>query len=325
MPFFIIFLLFIQIVSARDQDSSELSKEEKEKYTSAAINIIQREEAYLKESKCWTMTNLPTVFYTNKIYNVKGQQKIGVIQSAEPSSFSIEFLPDNTQIVSFMNLTSLHAGNHYYSDPPKLKWTSEKAVSLATGYAKAVLGSQMPNNLPAPYVYPHKEMDYPRYMDSEWMVIWPRVDKEGHRFHRDSLVVILTDGHGPNSLGYNFWSRYDDKHITPIAQEKALALAAEGAKEILGWGPGALWLKDYELVNPPKMDLEIVDPNHLPNQSSIEALGHGFDLNARLAWVVLYQKIYKGPPSSDNLKPTNGDIQVWIDAENGQLLGGDFK
>lgn len=301
-----------------------LTKDEEQKYTTVASNIVHLEEAYLKENGCWMAAGIPSIFYFKKTFNVWGQQDVVVLESANPI-FHIELLPNSAQVVSFANWTSRDVGNKYYPEPPKLKWTREKVASLAAGYAKAILGAQMPDNLGAPFVQTTPERDGLRYMDADWRVVWARVDKEGHRFHRDSLVVLLTDGHGPTNLGYNFWSHYDDKLITPIAQDKALALASEYAKQVLAWGPGAPWLQNFELINPPQMDLEVVTPNHLTTQPSIETLGHNSDLNARLAWVVYYKKKYKGTISPGGLIPIGGELQVWIDAENGQLLGGDFK
>jgi hypothetical protein len=305
------------------QSYTALSEDETQKYAAVALDMVQREEAFLKENHLWVTPGIPPRFYAREIYHNIGQQNVIELSSANPI-FRIELLPGSAQIVSFANWTSQRASNNYYAEPPKLKWTPEKAVSLATGYAKAILGAQMPDNLQPPYVHAYPESDLPRYMDSSWTVMWGQTDKEGHQFMHGSIVVLLTDGHGPTNLGYNFWSHYDDKAITPIAQDKALALAAEGAKEIMAWEPGAMWLKNYELVGNPTMELLIVNPNHLSTLPSIEALGH-VDLNARLAWVATYKKTYTGPPLSNNLKPTGGALQVWIDAENGQLLGGDFK
>jgi len=303
---------------------NQISKDDEQKYTTVALKAIQREETYLRENGCWTVTNAPSKFYFKKNFDDRRQQDIITLESTNPI-FRIQLLPVSAQVVNFANWTSLHASNKYYPEPPKLKWTQEKVVSLAMGYAKAVLGDQMPYNLKLSIVQATPQRDGIRYMDSDWRVIWARTDKKGYKFKSDSLVVQLVDGHGPTDLGYNFWSHYDDKTITPIAQDKALILAAEGAKEILAWAPGAMWLKNYELAGTPTMDLRVVTPNHLTAQPSIESLGRNTDLNARLAWVATYPKTYTGPSSPGQMKPTGGSLQVWIDAENGQLLGGDFK
>ncbi|HEV3270737.1 MAG TPA: hypothetical protein VGZ93_00980 [Candidatus Methylacidiphilales bacterium] len=319
----ILLLLIAGIFPLAAQSWTPLDANETQKYAAVALDMVQREEAFLKENHLWSTPGIPPKFYAREMYHSIGQQNVIELSSANPI-FRIELLPGSAQIVSFANWTSQRTSNHYYAEPPKLKWTPEEAVALATGYAKAILGAQMPDNLRPPYVHSHQETDLPRYMDSSWMVMWGQTDKEGHRFRNGSIVVLLTDGHGPTNLGYNFWSHYDDKAITPIAQDKALALAAEGAKQILAWAPGAMWLKNYELVGTPTMELMIVNPNHLSTLSSVQAMGH-VDLNARLAWVAVYKKTYTGPPVANNFKPTGGALEVWIDAENGQLLGGDFK
>lgn len=134
----------------------------------------------------------------------------------------------------------------------------------------------------------------------------------------------MRDGYCPSTMGVNFWSSFSDKKTEHISKERALLLAADGAKAIMHWKPGADWLKNYSLGQA-TADLEIVNPNYLPDQPNMESLGASFNPAARLAWVVTYQKSYNGPKSSENASPIGGDIEVWIDAETGALLGGDLK
>jgi hypothetical protein len=299
------------------------SKTEQQDYTEAANAIVGRQIQYLKNNGCWTPQNLPSGFQIKHEHDRKANSDLVLVESTQPP-YSLWFALGSTQVVRLLNSALIRANQTRYLEPPKPQWDEKKAAALGAGYLASVLGP-VPVNVSAPRVRLIPQRDAAKFCNSTWLVTWARTDKKGHPFERDSLVVELVDGMGPTGLGVNFWSHYEEKDFELIAETKARALAAAGAKQILGWSPGAGWLANFELVGDPTMELRIVNPNNLPDQPSIESLGGANELNARLAWVATYKKQYKGPATPDHTVPTGGDLQVWIDAENGQLLGGDFK
>jgi hypothetical protein len=300
-----------------------LSNQEVSQCRHTASLIVQRADAYYKANG-WEFSPVDVSTFQMKPVTMVVWQipEVWIDHPGEP--VAIEMERSSGGLGSFVNVLLEHKKKLLSDAPPSKQWTEGRVKDMARSFITAMLGS-MPSKVssePSVRFSPGREGD--QYYAGTWYVIFGRIDSKGHLFRRDSMGVSMRDGDGPSRLSVNFWSIYDDRSTESIPKEQALKAASEGAKKLLAWAPARDWFENSSLVVGPQAELQIVNPNYLWERSSVEDAGSTIDLNARLAWVVTYKRS-ENAAIPDGGKPAAGQLEIWVDAENGELLGGDFR
>jgi hypothetical protein len=228
---------------------------------------------------------------------------------------NVQIVPKSFEVVSFYRDVSA-AGLGSYDTPPKPKWTPDQAIKEARAWYENVLG-KFPGNAGSPIAEYDPGLNPPKYYDGQWAVRWPRDDGHGHQFSQDTISVTLNEKYGITSLANNFTSKFPHDQKILISKDQAIAVGRSVAQKLLSSPLTADWSKGLSLLPAATAQLWVVNPNHILRYNSLEELASApFDSTARLAWVVTY-------------RASNGsmgrDVEVWIDAETKEAIGGDFK
>ena len=319
-----VFLVFTLIWPKLVLASVPLTQSEKDHFESLGTQLLQRVQNYYGQSdplKDINITALPIEARTDLVYHNE-EIRLGSFRS--PVIF--DFDRSSAKLRFFFNVAWGSQSNPTLDAPPKVIWTKGQVQSKAERFVISVLGKMPEEAGKEPIIEFTPKVLFAadktkKYQLGTWRVVWSRQNKHEVKFQHDNLIVQMMDGNEPLSLGYNFWSSYHDNDVPPITPEKAVALAKIQTLAIMAWPPGAAWLKDHTLVDTPKWELQIVNPNHLLSQSEIGGMG---DAVARLAWVITYPKSYTGPQKQGGGTPMGGYLEVWIDAQTGEFLGADF-
>jgi hypothetical protein len=229
----------------------------------------------------------------------------------------------SSEVVFLLKTNVFTKESPLYDQPPKPAWTREQAVKIAKGFASAAFGS-FPSNVGEPHINFAMQRELPKYRDGRWTVVWPRIDDKGHQFAQDVLVVQMEEKIGPYSASKNFISNYTSPETIKVTEEMAREKASKYGKEIMEWPPAQTRFAGFKLSDPIRIEMWVVNPNNITAQQNYEDLGTAHDINARLAWVIKFNAVYSGS-SEDKELPGDSKISVWIDAENGNFLGGDFN
>jgi len=240
-----------------------------------------------------------------------------------PSQF--KFLRDSLDLIYFANnrIIDLVYGkaSPLFDQAPKPTWTKEKASEVALDFARSAVGDLASSTKLFLCEY-RADRELPKYRMGNWIVVYRRVTDKGYLFMNDAITVQLVEQHGPSSMGVVLASRFEERDFEPIPQSEAEQKAIAGAKQILSWQPAKMggWFESHQLDEASaSIELWVVNPNHLTQCTSITEAAKQATLEARLAWVVKFKATSDQPKTSDH------EISVWVDAENGKLLGGDFK
>ena len=305
--------------------SDPLTQAEKDHFEALGKQVLQRVQDYYGQTdllKGVGIADLPMEVRTNVVYR---NEEVRLGSFHNPVIFDFDRI--SAKLRFLFNVSLVDQPNPELDQPPKTIWSKEQVRAKAERFVVAVLGKMPEEAGKEPAIeFTPKVLFAPgggkKYQCSTWRVVWYRQNKQGIKFQGDTIMVSMIDGREPEGFSDNFRSSYQDSDVQPIPAEKAVALAKEQAPKIMAWRPGAMWLQNFMLIDKPKWELQIVNPNHLLNQSQI---GGGGDAAARLAWVITYPKFYTGPKSPSGAAPPGGDIEVWIDAETGEFLGGTFQ
>lgn len=206
---------------------------------------------------------------------------------------------------------------------PKPGWSEARAVAVAAEAVAALLG-ELPTDLGQPsakFYYPVRPSK--KFYEGEWMITWPRV-VSGHPFARDAVKVAFRETLGLMAFSDNRSSFFQGNVVPRLAREKALELSESYTRELRDWPFAKDWLQGFTDAEP-SAELWMVNPNYIISQPSVEALAFADDPNARLAWVVKRKTTHTAPRERGTGVPVGGEVQVWVDAENGAFLGGDFR
>jgi len=261
------------------------------------------------------------------------REKVVVLGDSR-SPVEIKILTGSRKIVFFNNCAAYERafgeGARRYDSPRKAKWSRDKAVVIARGYVEALLG-EFPKNLHLAVARFKQNAESPKggpdyYYAGDWFIGWARTDSHGREFMNDGVVVQMTEECGPEGIGVNLFSRHTEgPTATPtVSRTAAIEKSRALAEEIMSSPLGRKFFRNYELRNKLAAELKIVNPNHITRLHSTDELGDPGDQNARLAWMVTWQAVYTGLLGEGGLRPTDSKVSVWIDAETGESLGGDF-
>jgi hypothetical protein len=239
-------------------------------------------------------------------------------------NLEIKVLVGSRKIVEFVNWGAFSAEQApLYDEKPKPGWTFEKAISIAQDFARVVL-REVPEALRLDYARFIYNMERKKYHAGHWYIRLSRTDASGHEFLRDAVVVMVNETQGPRSVSVHLSSNYTEPRTEPIAKVTAIQKARKPAGEIMNWSFNKMTYLKHVFVGDPKAELKVVNPNHLTRYKSVEETIEAWDRNARLAWVVSFKTKYNGPPDKDGPWLGEREVRVWIDAETGEFLGGDF-
>jgi hypothetical protein len=162
-------------------------------------------------------------------------------------------------------------------------------------------------------------MNYPRYYDGEWRIRWSRVDSQGHKFGLDALHVELSEKLGLVGINKVFVSDFQEVKGPLITSDEAITLSRPYANTLLNSGVTEAWVPPGLQLGAVKANLWIMNPNHILGSKVLDFQAVDNGKQARLAWVVLYQLMKGNTPASYHT------IGIWIDAQNKEAIGGDFK
>ena len=230
---------------------------------------------------------------------------------------TFNFLPGSFELLSLNRLDINYTPGTGYDNPPKPKWTEDKAVTIAKDYAQAIFDG-FPKDTGPPLVTFEDNMNLPQYSSvmkyypGRWHIRWPRTDGKGHQFALDAIHVYVSEDQGLASASYNVFSNYQESTGPFISQEEALKISYPVAESLM-----VKWLDSGMQLGSHKVGEYIVNPNHAFQAKTAEALGQ-MDTTARLAWVIRYEITAK------NVSVSEHSIQVQIDAQTKQVIGGDF-
>lgn len=148
-----------------------------------------------------------------------------------------------------------------------------------------------------------------------WIVRWGR--KEGdYKYYSDSICVMINESLGLSSYGYNFYSDYHPPKKINISRYQAVKIAQKNVNKIINSSFFDSLMRYYKADKVDSAELLIINPNYSHKLKSME--DPYCTRNARLAWVVKFTlSVAKTGKADPNL------LQVWIDAETGEVLGGE--
>jgi len=244
------------------------------------------------------------------------QRKTNIWQIRTASYTVLQFLPKSCALISIYRDTYKDA--LLYDGPPKPTWTENQAIENAKKWVTAFL-NYFPDNVGTPKIGFVDQRKVPEYYDGHWRIRWARTDSQGHRFDGDALSVELGEKQGLISISLNFYSTFDEIHDKLISEEDAIATSHSSAEILL----------HSELVRPllppglklgtATASLWIMNPTHLLQSKTLDEASASEEIKARLAWVVVYTLMDGNAPASYHT------LEVWIDAQTKEAIGGDFK
>jgi hypothetical protein len=217
-------------------------------------------------------------------------------------------------------LRDVFKNNPLYPSEPIPLWTKERALTEAKGWVEAFLEG-FPSNTGTPIVSYHCPAlgMPPQYHDGQWRVIWPRIDSQGHEFGKDALNVMLMENRGLVSLYLNFFSQFEEVHGDLISKEEALAASRSSAEKLLKTDLVRPFLPPGLKLDFAEAELWVMNPNHILQCKTMEDMATSSEVAARLAWRVTYLF-----PASD-ADSRKHFLEIWIDAQDKKVLGGDFR
>jgi hypothetical protein len=230
----------------------------------------------------------------------------------------IHFLPDSFKPIAFFNHNIKYDQGPGFDEPPPPKWTEEQAVATGKEYVAAIFG-QFPKDVGPPKVEFEKRRNLLKhttiwkYYTGDWQIVWPRISSKGYLFNGNAVVINISEDQGVESAFFDFYMNYQEPQGPLISQDEALKIADPAAQAVVD-----KWLGHGLQLGSPKIVVEgIVNPNHILQAQTVADLAHK-DTTARLAWVVLYDLTANGIPA------TGHRVQVWIDAQTKEVVGGDL-
>jgi hypothetical protein len=235
----------------------------------------------------------------------------------DASLASIRCIPSTGEILSIQTHINEDQGPAL-DHPSKPTWTKNEAIAMAKKYVAAVFG-QFPSNAGPPKIHFDATMELPKYYEGQWHIRWPRVDKGGHIFSGDNIDLWMSETGGLKAVYYNYFSQYEEPKNPLISKDEALKASRPAAETLLNSqltrssGLSGLQLGKSEAV------LWIVNPNHIFQWKSMNDADSPADTTAKLAWIVEYQT------TSGQSAITNHLIDIWIDAQTKETIGGNFK
>lgn len=281
--------------------------------TKAAVDLLSKvnKDLKLRHISEFEIPNKPTVSLTHDV--LRQREIIWVRFSPQ---INVQFAPKPFEVIAFYKSLAPEQLNASAA-PIKPAWTPEKAIKEAQAWYCVIIG-KFPANTGTPTVeYVTPTSNPPKYYDGEWMIKWPRTDAMGNRFALDNITATVSEKYGITSLAKNFVSEFSENTKIAIPEKDAIEIARPVAQKLLKSPLISQWATAAFIEDGASAKMWIINPNHILNYENIGDIATAGDLKARLAWVVKFR--------ISNSDAQNRDIFIWIDAENADLLGGDFQ
>jgi hypothetical protein len=297
--------------------AEEMNQAEKDNGIKAITKIFDRLNPVLAKYHLTPLTFTSSNLQAFHHHNVFGN--VSVCGFNTSSKISLDFLPDSFEPIAFYNNNIKYDQGLGFDQPPSPKWTQEQAVATAKEYVVAIFGKFPKDDVGPPTVEFEKRRNafkptwVMKYFTGDWHIRWPRVDTKGYLFNADSVSIYISEDQGVTTAFYNFFSNYQEPQGPLISRDEALKIASPAAQSLID-----KWLGPGLQLGSPKIVVEgIVNPNHALQAQAVADLAHK-DTTARLAWVVLYNLTANGTPT------TAHRVQVWVDAQTKEVVGGDL-
>lgn len=303
-----ILLVFITLLPTGLTESPDKHDPEK-----VAVDLLSKvnQDLKLRHIPEFEIPNNPTVSPTHDILR---QRKI--IWVGFSPQINVQFAQKSFEVIAFYRSLAPELLNASTA-PIKPAWTPEHAIKEAQAWYRVIIGN-FPANTGTPTVeYVTPTYNPPKYYDGEWMIKWPRTDARGNRFALDNITVTVSEKYGITSLAKNFVSEFSENTKVAVSQKDAIEIARPAAQRLLKSPLTSQWATGLSIENGASAKMWIINPNHILKHENIEDMATAGDLRARLAWVVKFRA-----SNSDGL---GSNIFVWVDAENAEILGGDFQ
>jgi hypothetical protein len=276
-------------------------------------------DAMLRINSISTSQHLPILSYDSKrLRFTLSPNEIWRTTVAQVNSpgLELDILSNTLEIVSFQRDFPPQEYINY-DTPPKPAWRTDQAINEAKLWVKGILG-RVPANIGKPRAEYAPGLNLPKYHEGTWTVSWPRIDSQGHLFAGDVVNVILSEKFGLIALSYIFNSKYTEGEKILVSREQAIEIGRLAAQKLLGSPLTVDWSNGMNLVPYGTAALWVVNPNHLLQYKSLEDMATTTgDATARLAWIVEYR--------AENAKGMGRYVDVWVDAQTKNILGGDFR
>ncbi len=230
-----------------------------------------------------------------------------------PNKTFIYCSPTSGDVLSFFRNDIKYTEGPGYDQPPQPNWTKEQAIAMAKTYLAALFGT-FPEDVGPPEVKFEPVREIPKYYPGQWEISWPRVDEKGHLFAIDEISIYISETQGITSAVYNFFSTYQPPKEPLISRDDALKVGGPAAEILANKFIGS----GFQLATPDTVVQGIVNPNHILQAKTIEDTVALRDANARLVWVINY-------PLTSNGTSSPHEVQVWVDAQTKEVVGGDLR
>jgi len=142
----------------------------------------------------------------------------------------------------------------------------------------------------------------------------------GYKFNNDTIRMELSDTGGLLTFSNHCTSEILSAEVK-VDRGKALKLSKDFALRMMNSKELLSYSKAHKLGDAFWAELLIVNPNYICTSKSTYE-GDKIIRKARLAWVTKFGVLSNSRSVS---RLPDCEIQVWVDGENGEILGGDFK
>lgn len=255
--------------------------------------------------------------------------QLGVVGNRPGSPAEVRFLGSEAQPAFFLSRQGSDAvtgkGAKLYNVEPPPQWSREKAVGVATRLLRLFVDDERFRQLKlrkAKFVYQFMQDD--RYYLGEWFMEWVRTSSEGEEFPNDRAWLSLSEVAGLQVLGVEWTSTYEGRPSRLLDKDKAIRLAQRLSAKVAESVPIRGTYGKLSLEGQTSAELKIVNPNHILKMKIAYELCFRGDRRARLAWVVTFGAKRETRFEGES-RPRSAEVDVWIDAETGELLGGTFR
>jgi len=243
----------------------------------------------------------------------------GTEMTLRSEAYDFDFKEADGRLLSFIySLTEKLPENQVYTNPPdQPKWTPTQAIEIATLFEKILVEQdKCPLGEPIAH-YEHGVWNGEKAQKGIWFVSWPRVDSKGHPFYGDHVTIQIQEGYAPLGAGIYLTTPFTEEKAEPMKLVDAIAKARTAINaKVIDRGFESYDVGDKLVENKfDNADLEVVLPAKDPN-----VLGGPTTGIARLAWVIWFVPQHSKKPTGAIY---NDSFSVWVDAQNGKILGTD--
>ncbi len=198
-----------------------------------------------------------------------------------------------------------------------LKWEEEQAKKEALIYLSKLVNAEVIKDLPS------VTQENPNGLRNLWSAGWIRNIK-GYKVRNDFVTITFTENDGLFGFARS-WLTPEPLSLPsiPLAKKEAIKLAEAAAEQVMRKFSNRF--NGYRLGSIAFEDLFIVAPNNILSAEvkTEEDLLRGDVNHSRLAWIIGFN-VDVDPSGSESTIAITGGLSIWIDAETGACIGGDF-